>query len=118
MGWKFWQKNESSATGAGENTIKLGRPRDLPQEVGRHLVVVEDLDPDWVWSLKCVLLPKENAKNVFDIRVYDSKSATFRGVTIKDHRSLDDHMELVLYAGMYDKGNRNVQLQRLMKDAV
>jgi hypothetical protein len=118
MGWKFWQKNESSAIGAGENTRKLGRPRDLPQEVGRHLVVMEGLDPDWAWSLKCVLMAKENAKNVFDIRVYDSESANLNGVMIKDYRSLDDHMELVLYAGVYDKGNQSVQLQRLMKDAV
>ena len=118
MGWKFWQKNESSATSAAKNTRKPGRPRDLPQEVGRHLVVVEGLEPDWAWSLKCVLQPKENNKNAFDIRVYDSESAALHGVTIKDYRSLDDHMELVLYSGLYDKGNRSVQLQRQMKEAV
>lgn len=118
MGWKFWQKNESSATDAGEKTRKLGKPRELPQEVGRHLVVVEGLDPDWAWSLKCVLQPKESADNSFDIRVYDSESAALHGVTVKDYRSLDEHMELVLYSGLYDRGNRSVQLQRQMKEAV
>ena len=118
MGWKFWKKNESSVTGAGENPHKLGRPRDLPQEVGRHLVVVEGLDPDWAWSLKCVLRPKESAFKAFDIRIYDPGRAIRRGVTIKDYYSLDDHMELVLYAGLYDKGNRSVELQGNMKEAV
>ena len=114
----IWQKNESSATDAEEKTRKLGRPRDLPQAVGRHLVVVDGLDPDWAWSLKCVLQPKENAKNAFDIRVYDSQNATRQGVTVKDYRSLDDHMELVLYTGLYDKENQSVQLQCLMEEVV
>lgn len=118
MGWRFWHKNEPSATDAGEKTRKLGRPRDLPAEVGRHLVVVEGLDPDWAWCLKCVLQPKENAENAFDIRIYEPGRAIRQGVTIKDYYSLDDHMELVLYAGLYDKGNRSVQLQCLMKEAV
>ena len=118
MGWKFWQKNEPLPTGAAEKTRRLGRPRELPMEVGRHLVVVQGLDPDWAWGLKCVVKPRDNSKSAFDIRVFSSESAAQRGVTVRDYASLEEHMDLVLFAGWYDKESRKVQLERLIQEAV
>jgi hypothetical protein len=118
MEWKFWRKNETAAAPNGGKIQRLEKPKDLPSEVGRHLVVQEGLDPDWVWSLKCVKKPRENSKSVFDIRIFSSETAAQQGVKIRDYASLDNHANLVIFAGWYDKSTANVQLERLIKKAV
>jgi hypothetical protein len=118
MGWKFWRKNETEATPSGGNIQRLGKPSDLPPEVGRYLVVDQGLDPDWVWSLKCVKKLKENSKSVFDVRIFSSATVAQHDVKVRDYSSLDSHMGLVIFTGWYDKTTRNVQLERLIKKAV
>lgn len=118
MSWKFWQKNESPADPNGGKIQRLEKPRDLPSEIGRHLVVEQGLDPDWVWNLKCVRKPKENSKSAFDIRIFSSETAAQHGVKIRDYVSLDHHMDLVIFAGWYDKHTQSVQLEKLIKKAV
>ena len=118
MGWKFWRTRETAAVPSGGKTKKLDKPKDLPQEVGRYLVVEQGLDPDWVWSLKCVRKPRENSKTAFDIRIYSSESMAQHGVRVRDYDYLDNHMGLVLFAGWYDKITHSVQLERLIKEAI
>lgn len=118
MGWKFWKKNETTAAPSGDKTQKLDKPRDLPQEVGRHLVVDKGLDPDWIWSLKCVRKPRENSKSTFDIRIFSSGTLANHNVKARDYTSLDNHMDLVIFAGWYEKKTQNVQLERMIKEAV
>jgi len=118
MDWKFWRKNETATAPNGEKIQRLEKARDIPQEVGRHLVVQEGLDPDWVWNLKCVRKPRENSKSVFDIRIFSSETAAQHGVKIRDYASLDNHVELIIFAGWYDKITASVQLEKLIKKAV
>ncbi len=118
MGWKFWQKSETAATPSGGKTQRLDKPRGLPQEVGRYLVVDQGLDPDWIWNLKCVKAPRENSKSASNIRIFSSETAAQHGVKVRDYDSLDNHMDLVLFAGWYDKETHSVQLERLIKKAV
>lgn len=118
MGWKFWRKDETAAVPSGDKTERLEKPRDLPEEVGRHLVVDQGLDPDWIWSLKCVRKPRENSKSVFDIRIFSSATVAQHGVKVRDFTSLDNQMGLVIFAGWYNKETRSVQLERLVKEAV
>ncbi len=121
MGWKFWQKNEKNASAtapSGNKVQKHSKPRELPQDVGRHLVVVQNLDPDWAWSLKCVMQPGDNANDRFDIRIFSPETAALHGVTVRDYASLDNHMEVVIFQGSYSRNTRSVQLERLMKEAV
>ena len=118
MGWKFWQKKESPAAQTGEKTRKLDKARELPQDVGRHLVVDQDLDPDWVWGLKCVVRSKDNTDSHYDIRIYSPETAVQRGITVRDYASLENHTDLILFAGWYDKRSHAVQLERLIKEAV
>jgi hypothetical protein len=111
MGWKFWQKEDQG----GEK--KLPRPKDLPQEVGRHLVVSEGYDPDWVWSLKSVVKPRENSRTTMDIRIFSEEAASQKALAVKDYHSLDRHPDLVLFAGWYDRESRTVKMDNLMKEA-
>ena len=118
MDWKFWRKNETAAAPNGGKIQRPEKPRDLPQEVGRHMVVEKGMDPDWVWNLKCVRRPRENSKNAFDIRIFSSETAAQHGVKIRDYASLDNHMDLIIYAGWYDRKTLSVQLEELLKEAV
>ena len=118
MGWKFWKKNESAPDPSGGKIHRLGKPREIPHEVGRHLVVVQGLDPDWVWSLKCVRKVKENSRSTFHIRIFRAETAAKRGVKVIDYTSLDNHEDLILFEGWYDKKTQSVQLDRQIKEAV
>jgi hypothetical protein len=40
------------------------------------------------------------------------------GVKVSDYTSLDNHMDLVIFVGWYDKNTQSVQLERLIKKAV
>ena len=118
MGWKFWPKKQTMSSPSGKKTQKLGKPSDLPMEIGRYLVVDHGLDPDWVWSLKCVKKPRENSKAVFDVRIFSLATTAQHDVKIRDYTSLDNHMDLVIFAGWYDKQTRQVHLERLIKEAI
>lgn len=62
MKWKFWERGSSNATDPTGGISKLPGPRELPQVIGQHLVTREKVDPDEVWSFKCVQRPVEGSK--------------------------------------------------------
>ena len=118
MSWKFWDRNETASAPSTGKSKKPDKPRELPQDVGRNLVAAQNLDPDWIWSLKCVRKPKEGSKSAFYIRIFSPESVAQRNVKVIDFASLDNHMDLVIFDGWYDKENRTVKLDRLIKEAV
>jgi hypothetical protein len=105
MSWKFWEKKQE---GSEE---KLRGPKDIPYPVGRHLVVDLNQDPDWVWQLKGVVLQKEGAKDTFYVRVFSANDAAMKKVSVKNYRSLDEHQELILFEGWFDKKAMTAQVQ-------
>jgi hypothetical protein len=105
MNWKFWQKGENGTSGGG-----LPKPKDLPEAVGRHLVVDLNLDPDLVWSLKAVLRPREEGRDMADIRVFNPGKADAAGVTVRNYTTLDGHPELVLYEGWFNKKTHQIKI--------
>jgi hypothetical protein len=109
MFWKFW---EHEKTKAGE--VRLPGPKEIPDEVGRHMVVQEKKDSDWVWSLKGVVRPTEK-KNVFYCRVFDEAKATQAGVKVKDWSSLDEHLDLILWEGYFNKETRTAHAEKYAK---
>jgi hypothetical protein len=106
MGWKFWGKN----TGGSEKTPKLSGPKDLPDAVGRQLVVDMELDPDWVWSLKAVVRRREDTRHVREVRVFDPTRALAAGVRVKNFDSLDENPGQILYAGWFNTDTGEVAL--------
>jgi hypothetical protein len=92
----FWNKNTK---GTPEKGIP---PKSIPEPVGRYLVVNLGQNPDWVWNLKAVL--QSNAdKDSFEVRVFDPSQAASQKVQVKDYHSLDDHPEIILYEGNFNK---------------
>ncbi len=98
MTWKFWKKEDAGVP----KKSKLPGPKDLPDAVGRLLVVEMENDPDWCWSLKCVTRPREGGKYMRDFRVFDPAKTLGAGVGVKNYDSLDLHPEQILFAGWYD----------------
>ncbi len=105
----FWKKKESKEIGE-----KLPGPRDIPELVGRFLVVQKKKDPDWVWRLKGVILPTEK-KKAFFCRVFDEGQVTRAGLKIKDWNSLNDHPELIIWEGYFDRETNEVREEKYIK---
>ena len=121
MNLKFWRKKPAVTASPRKEAVKIKpreKPRDLPQQIYRHLVVVKSLDPDWVWKLKYVRQGRANLSSTFDIRIFDPEEAAREGVKVSDYASLDHYMNLVIFAGWYDKALAVVELERMMNEAV
>jgi len=107
----FWNKRVKKAGPKTLEKPKLKRPMDLPQQVGRHLVVKLQKDPDWVWNLKAVVKPVGGDNTMARrFRVYDPMQPAKQGIKILDYDSLDACPDLILYEGDYDKVSNAVSL--------
>jgi len=107
----FWNKKIKKTDPLTLQKPKLKAPIDLPQPIGRYLVVNLQRDPDWVWNLKAVLKPVEGGKNSARLfRVYDPVQSAKQGVKILNYDSLDACPELILYAGDFDRDSHAVTM--------
>jgi hypothetical protein len=66
------------------------------------------MDPDLVWKLTAVILAQVDKKNVFNIRVYDSNKTQRKAVKVNDFLSLDDHPDLIIFHGWFNKETRAI----------
>lgn len=104
---KFWGKKKN----VDNNPSALPKPKELPERVGRFLVVNLNVDPDVVWDLKMVSLPADPPAAGSLIRVFSPDKTQQAGVAVKDFHSLDDRPELILYSGTFDKKTGAVALK-------
>ena len=113
MAWDFWKKKSETVELLKAEEEKLSRPRDIPEQVGRYLVVDLGKNPDWVWQLKSVVR-RQAEKHRYDVRVFNEIQARARGVSVRDFTSLDEHPELILFEGWYDKKSNMAHVQELL----
>jgi len=112
MKWKFWESKTETRESSPE-VPKLPKPKDIPEPVGRYLVVGLGKNPDWVWNLKAVLRPRPDGQDSYEVRVFNMSTAAQANVPIKDYTSLDGHPELILYEGWYDKKSLKVEIKEI-----
>jgi len=112
MNWKFWKKEQESDQAA--KSPRQNRPKELPELVGRKMVVGMKLEPDDVWALKYVGRPLEDHPGSSAFRIFHPDKAIAAGVTVRDWTSLDDHPDLVLYQGVYDKKAQRVEFEEII----
>jgi len=96
--------------GGANGKGKLGRPGEVPDSVGSWMVTKLKQDPWWVWSLKAVT-KGDDQRHCFFVRVFDPKSASAKAVKIRDYNSLDEHPELLLFEGWFNKKTREIKIQ-------
>lgn len=111
MNWKFWKNNSVTEDTTQVKAPKLPGPKDIPEPVGRDLIVKLGKDPDWVWSLKSVLRQRQGEKDAYDVRVYNAYDASSKKVTVANFNSLDAHPELILFEGWFNKKFRDVHIE-------
>jgi hypothetical protein len=117
MNWKFWQKEKQTDKFSGAKEIKLAKPREIPDRVGRYLVTQLKEDPDWVWSLRAALRPKGDEKDTFEIRIFDPEQVARKGALITNFNALDAHPDMILFTGWYKKNTDLVKIEKALKDA-
>ncbi|BBO75640.1 hypothetical protein DSCW_30570 [Desulfosarcina widdelii] len=108
MNWKFWKKTPDQNGGTAAHPPRSARPKDLPEVVGRKMVVSLKMDPDEVWALKCVSRPLEGRKKQYEFRIFSPNKAITSGVAVKDWSSLEDRPDLIMYSGQYNKETGSV----------
>jgi len=121
MEWKFWRKKPEVVAAPRNEAVKVKpkeKPRELPQLVYKHLVADQGFDADWVWNLKFVRQGRATPRSTFDIRIFNPGAAAQGGVKVTNYASLDDHMDLVIFAGWYDRELAIVELEQMIKEAV
>ena len=104
----FWKHKDQDS---GEN--KLSGPKDIPELVGRYMVISDNQDPDLVWHLKAVL--RQVDKKDFYCRVFNENQANRANVRVKDWTSLDEHPELILWEGYFNKSTQEVRKETFTK---
>jgi hypothetical protein len=109
MFWKFWERKKTK-----EGEVRFPGPKGVPWAVGSYLVVNAKKDPDWVWKLKGVVRPTEK-KKAFYCRVFSEADAAQAGVKVKDWSSLDEHLDLILWEGYFDKRTNTVRTEKFAK---
>jgi hypothetical protein len=105
----FWKRKETK-----EGEAKLPGPKGIPDLAGKYMVVEEKKNPDWVWKLKGVVRPAGKEKT-FYCRVFDETQTAKAGVKVKDWTSLDDHPDLILWEGYFDKETNTVRHEKFVK---
>lgn len=113
MSWSFWKKKSATVELSEAKEEKLSKPKDIPEPVGRYLVVDLGKNPDWVWKLKSVAR-QQAEKHRYDVRVFDEIQTRARGVSVRDYTTLDEHSELILFEGWYDKKSNMVHMQETL----
>jgi hypothetical protein len=112
MSWSFWKKRSVTELSKAEEE-KLSKPKSIPESVGRYLVVDLGKNPDWVWKLKSVVR-RQAEKHRYDVRVFDEIQARVKGVNVRDYTTLDEHSELILFEGWYDKKSNMSHMQETL----
>ena len=105
----FWKRKETK-----EGEVKLPGTKGIPEFVGRYMVVQMNKDPNWVWKLKAVVRPA-GKKKAFYCRVFDEAQAAQADVKVKDWTSLDEHPELILWEGYFDKETQETRPEKFVK---
>ncbi len=105
MNWKFWKKSNASQDARG-----MTKPKDLPETVGRYLVVDLQKDPDWVWTLKAVMRRREENRDIKDIRIFSPGRADTLGVAVRNFASFDDAADLILFEGWFNTKTHKIEL--------
>ena len=105
----FWNHKQ-----AEEGKEKLPGPKGIPGPVGSYMVVQMKKDPDWVWQLRGVARPA-GKKKAFYCRVFSEAQVAQAGVNVKSWTSLDDHPDLILWEGYFDKQTNTVRDEKFVK---
>lgn len=109
MNWKFWEKNNA------DGTSKLPGPKDILPQIGMQLVTVLKKDPDWVWKLKVCFRPNAGGNGLEDLRVFDPRQASMAKLSVRDFSTLDEHRDLILFDGTFNKKTKEVKIREAGK---
>ncbi len=123
----FWKKKTTAAPVETEPAIatpaggmaakaepakakKLPGVKSIPDPVAKCLIENLGRKSDWVWRLMCVMCPK--GEEVFDVRVFAPYEATEKRINVKNYTTLDEHPELILFEGRFDKKAKKAEMEQ------
>jgi len=100
----------AAAKAEPEKKEKLPGPKSMPDLVAKYLIEKLGRSSDWVWRLMVVIRPNPKGEKAFDVRVFAPYEATEKRINVKNYATLDEHPELVLFEGWFDKAAKQAEL--------
>ena len=97
----FW-KNKKQALGS--KPMKLDRI--LYKIIGGEWDKIPQSESDHWVKYMTVMRPQKAEGDVYDVRVFDEWSAQQSRISIFNYAALDNHPELVLFEGWFDKKSK------------
>ena len=70
-----------------------------------------DVDSKLAYALKAVMRPINNNPNTVEVRLYKQNIVDYYKLKVKNFNSFDDHQNLVLFEGTWDKKNMILNLE-------
>jgi hypothetical protein len=111
MDMNFWRR-WGSPYKPHHHKINVKGPTNIPIQIGMYLVLQEKKAPDWIWTLSCVECPQgEYNRRNYNFRLFSSSQASLAGVQVTNYFSLDDHPELILYFGWYERNGSGIGIE-------
>jgi hypothetical protein len=100
----------AAAKAEPEKMKKLPGPKSMPDLVAKYLIEKLGRSSDWVQRLMVVIRPNPKGEKAFDVRVYAPYEATEKRINVKNYATLDEHPELILFEGWFDKEAKQAEL--------
>jgi hypothetical protein len=113
MKFKFWPQRSDGST-----SPRMSKPKEIPDNIGRYLIVNRKHEPDWVWALMAVYRDRPEGGSVRDVLLFDPRQASHQGVDAVDYVVLSQHPDLIVFQGWYDKAQGTFEIQPGPKVAV
>lgn len=93
-----------------EKSEKLSGPRQLSGPVNKVLVGQYKIPSEMADLLKMVVVNRAGGEDIMDYRVFDPAEAEAKDLTVRNYHSLDDHPEMILHEGWFEKDSKKVEL--------
>lgn len=102
----FWMKKDD------------GKPAEvsgaMSRSIGNEWGKIPRSEEHWAEYL-AVMRPQGNGGDLFDVRIFDKWMVGERKVAVTDYSTLDDHPDLVLLAGWWNKKTKKGEIKAMVK---
>ena len=83
----------------------------MEELVAKHMIADLKYTPDWIRELRSVVRRRSDGEQRFDFRVFSKFDAKTKEVKVKDFATLDQHREMILCQGWFDKASGEVHFK-------
>ncbi len=101
----------AAAAPAVTKAEKLPGPKFINDILSDYLIKQMAKETNWVRGLSMVVRPRSGEDKGLDVRIFAQYEAASSSAKIKDYTTLDQHPQLILFEGWFDKESKKAELE-------